>query len=784
MAIGTALVQPQRFQRASNQATENAFIDDFVNLAMRLLLDPEQAQPILQALEQAFDAMVQHFVNQDGIDLDNALTRLRAWMQPVLKALDTFQDNLSGIEDADDVLDVLADLVTALAQVASNLTIAELRQHITELLDILESELGLTLAYLEEQVRMLIDDIIDTLRQLPPEPSPEARATRQAVISFLGRVQRLIRQGFQLPPLNADQIASTVLDLLRRYGLDQFAAKGADIATTVRDFVTTSRTLIDLGGVAAFGPGSVGAAQAPGFGDEYRWYASWLLKDKTRSGITFAFLSGLPGFPGDDVWRTEDGRQLVQRNVRREDVVLHEGENIKWHEAPLFKDTSLEEHYTFTDRLNPDFLEGWTRHTSTWIADVTKFVLHFIGAFEQGDRASNISHASWTFVIGIIEQIIQRPFVSWLNSGFGGPQITRWPLGWFAPLAITLLAATEGRHTQADERKGLNWFTPFLDDGLEALTYDIVANILRDLPLSIFTLINYQESTLPTGETRRPLNGRHLDVLVTLVLVGTNELLLKLVTREDYAHPFTGDAERNVNMWIGLMVFANLAVTSFGVLLGVLVAFILMRATDSSVIAQPFLSFNVRNILLFWLTVFLSKEGDTDSGQYNPQGGAPFSGYPDHETSPYKLPYEQDKSVFCPQGNQGFFSHNKITNDRQVYAYDLALDQDNEILAARAGTVVDFFDWVENDQDVDTSAPPRMDPPTPRDEWPHIDQTMTRNWNFILIRHDVDDSDAAISPQPGSRSQCRRRHGDHLCRLWPWAARQRPRISQTAYGKR
>jgi hypothetical protein len=338
--------------------------------------------------------------------------------------------------------------------------------------------------------------------------------------------------------------------------------------------------------------------------------------------------------------------------------------------------------------------------------------------------------------------------VSWLNSGFKGPQATRWPLGWFAPLAITLLASLEGRHTQADEKKGVNWLILFLDDGLEALTYDIVANLIRDLFLSIFTLINYKESSSPTGETRRPLNGRHLDVLVTLALVGTNAIFMALISREDYAHPFAGDAGRNGRMWGGFMVLLNIIFTSLGVLLAVLVAFVFMRATDVSLFVKPLISQNIRNILTFWLSVFLSKEGDTDSGQYNPQGGTPFSGYPKQQTSPYKLPYEQGKSVFCPQGNQGFISHNKITNDIQVYAYDLALDQDNEILAARAGTVVDFFDWVENDQNVNTPAPPRMDPPTPRDEWPHASQTTITNWNFILIRHDVDDSGAAIPPNP------------------------------------
>ena len=49
------------------------------------------------------------------------------------------------------------------------------------------------------------------------------------------------------------------------------------------------------------------------------------------------------------------------------------------------------------------------------------------------------------------------------------------------------------------------------------------------------------------------------------------------------------------------------------------------------------------------------------------------------------------------QANQGMCSHNFVAGNL-VYSYDFSLDEDDVILAARPGTVVDFFDWVPNDK--------------------------------------------------------------------------------------
>ena len=96
----------------------------------------------------------------------------------------------------------------------------------------------------------------------------------------------------------------------------------------------------------------------------------------------------------------------------------------------------------------------------------------------------------------------------------------------------------------------------------------------------------------------------------------------------------------------------------------------------------------------YWL--YLQQEGHTSGGTFNPAGPSDFKGYPKPSSaSPYKLPYDSAASGRCyvGQANEGLFSHN-FNNVDQIYAYDFSLDKNDEILAARPGTVVAFVESV------------------------------------------------------------------------------------------
>ena len=175
----------------------------------------------------------------------------------------------------------------------------------------------------------------------------------------------------------------------------------------------------------------------------------------------------------------------------------------------------------------------------------------------------------------------------------------------------------------------------------------------------------------------------------------------------------------------------------FAGFVGTLIAEITAWAEDWALLGWTMLKSIPKVFLQFWLAVYSLREGDTDDGKFNPLGRA-FVGYPSKKTggadtpSPYLLPYEAGSMLYAGQANQGFFSHNPRANgihtpaDRdtmQSYGYDFGFDQGVEVLASRPGTVVDFRETIADNDD-------------------------TGDWNFIRIRHDVDDAGNPIPPDP------------------------------------
>ena len=89
------------------------------------------------------------------------------------------------------------------------------------------------------------------------------------------------------------------------------------------------------------------------------------------------------------------------------------------------------------------------------------------------------------------------------------------------------------------------------------------------------------------------------------------------------------------------------------------------------------------------------------------------------------------------QSNQGLFSHQALGWASQVYAYDFAHDFGENITASRAGTVVDYFDWVADDINPDATQLAAARKAAKDSGLLVPTQTKSRSWNFIIIKHDV-----------------------------------------------
>jgi murein DD-endopeptidase MepM/ murein hydrolase activator NlpD len=527
------------------------------------------------------------------------------------------------------------------------------------------------------------------------------------------------------------------------------------------------------------------AAAAPPRSDDgqYCWYASWLyatrfqgLGGEPDGGM--AFLQTLcPGYPEDEVWLSSDRKTLVLRRAHGDDEVLHRADTpFDWHQAPQFSGTaparpnrgSDHAEYFVFPRIGAPFLETWAQLTAV-LADAAAGLWHLVDmGTSPREYACNIPLWLWNWGRAVTASAGKAPLPSLIAQkagwGMGGKYL-------FSPLLAMLtviLGALEGHHSKTNSSKNvfLQYLTMLGGDALNAFTIHTVTQAVRGLSLSLFTLVNYEGPAQKPehGPDPRPSNWDMAGPVIGLVNTLIGMLVFKLVRREDHGLPIGGNATPFL-LWFFLGAPFGAFVGGF---CGTLIGWAVSRTVTPAQLWKEPVKAAVIGLLSFLVQLYLAKEGDTDDGRYNPtldpQGNAngrqPFAGYAEAGNSPYRLPLAAGGTTFVGQANQGFFSHMRYGFVVQVYAYDFAHDFQDEVLAVRDGTVVDWFDFYPDDTELDLSGNTPADTATGQAA-ANAGQTagligagqsgfdsllaagtgsssanLTGNWNFVLIRHD------------------------------------------------
>lgn len=746
MCLGNVLLQPQRLQRSldADLTLDTQLIDDLLRLAGRLAFNPAASRDIFLGLQELIDDWGNEILGAVEGGLEKAGARIRAYFAGSFAQLEAFLSSGFSLDSADDFFDLLAKALDFLVNLAKKLTINQLRAHMTELLAIMEQELGLTGDFLERQVWRLIDGLISRLRELGRSLAGEARAICFQAARLLKKVRTLFYGKFAFPRFNADRMATDLLALIRKYGYGLFMDEVVCMLDKVRAFYTAGRSLVDLTGSVVFDPGSLGAAKGPDFGDKYAWYASWLMADKTRPWY-WGLWDWLPAFPPDEVWLADGGKQLVLRNVARDDKLLHEGAApINWYDAPNFKKqpAAPEGNWTFK-RVEAQTMEDIASYMS-WVSDLVRFLV-FTLSLEDGNIAGSFFQCVWTIINAAYKGATKNPMMTHLNSGAVKNQMFRWLWTPFIPLGFSFLTALEGRHTEADKDAGKVYMILWADDLIDALSVNMAIDWLRDITLTIITQLNYDGPAYPEKEADAPMNLKYVEAFQTVTDFFFNWLLIKLMDRDLYTHPDTDDEidGRQVEIWFGWGLLGGLMTNLVSTMLANGLGIAFSQASSKQLFLKNMGKGALKTVLSFWLMIWINMyfngEGSTAGGEYFPEN-IEFKGYPDNENSPYLLPYRKDTTEFVGQGNQGMWSHYRKRELKdgnvQTYAYDFSMDQGTPILAARAGTVVDYFDWVPDDlKDTFVDDPDGVAPGT----------TETKA-NFVLIRHDAHDPDHDKGP--------------------------------------
>lgn len=763
MSIGSILLQPQTLQRYSRVEYSASFGDESLAVVQQLIIQPEILEPLLAELKPVWAVYGREVLAGFEQNLEQGRQALEELIEPCLTFLNQLVEDAGDLETVGDVLDFVLAIVDKLVEIIVAFNINDIRALVQRVMNILTNDFGLSIELLVQTFTGFIDRTLTVIETVPADLDDDARTARLTLAGLLRRLKTDVLTRMPDLRVSADTIASQIMRALRENGIDTWVEKAQCLAEKIRAAAGAGTRTIEVARAAG---GSVGAQYVDPIrtGSQYCWYASWLYASRRRDfdGKLADFI--VPLFPTDEVWVSEDGKKLILRRVyntsentdatKDKDEVLYESDApINWYDAPQFKPSGgdVKERFTFTEALSPQFLENWTRAMSTLVY-LSKSVSHFVNfAVEPKSYGPNIPAWLWNLTRVVADNAVEAPFPSWLRDQMGlsiGHKTWINMIGTWVPV---LAGSAEGHHDDAHGMsKFLYWITLLGDDVLEAFSFHIVPTLIHEGFLSIFTLINYQGPTsMPAGRERdRPANLEYVYPISNAMLLFSNWILVKCIyPRRDYSYPFEPD---NVGTYMAWQWGAAPVAGGLSGMLSGFIAWAFSRAVDVQTMGTQFAIGLFKGWGTFIVSHYFFCEGDTDGGKYNPTGDA-FDGYPDAATSPYRLPYERGMAKFMGQGNQGFFSHFRQFDGSglpQIYAYDFAHDLRDEILAVRDGTVVDFFDWIEDN--IEPNADQQNDAANEAAAFAGFvssgdvigagtanqDQTDSDSWNFIMIRND------------------------------------------------
>ncbi|MDX1696384.1 MAG: M23 family metallopeptidase, partial [Ketobacteraceae bacterium] len=594
-------------------------------------------------------------------------------------------DFTSGVE-------FVADKFVTLMDKIANLSINDIRTLLDQLLGILENKFGFSLDTMVLRCWALFDTVIAGVRQIPADADREDRELRLATASLLGRSKRELQQVVSVPAYTNNDLANTIMSVLRENGLEGWIQDANQIADAIKNVLLAADSIGDLLQLAG---DSVGAAKASESGDSYCWYASWVLQSRRRN-FGEMLLNYLILNPSDEVWVTADKTQVVWRTVYGDDVVLHEGADVSWTDAQMFS-TETGAEYVLFEHIPADTLEFLAQLTYV-LAEFGKCIWNVVDATETGDHATATTHAIWNVFNTGFAGLGQKPFISYLVQAAGWGQGHQGWMNMIFPLVGTLLPSLEGRQTEADEAKFAFWAILAADDVLERFGHHALLFMARDVLLATFTLINNIDGA-QGNDSSHPVNKEYTAAWAGVGGYVSQIIFLKyFYNREDYKYPVNGF----------LWSFAGALAGLCGGLVGTCLSSALATAFSTKDFFIDLGVETLKGFALFYINAYSWVENDTDGGKYT-RGSNRFNGYPDKSDSPYKLPYAAGETKMCVQGNMGMWSH--FPSDNQIYAVDFGFDQAELVRAVRPGTVVGYHESVDND-------------------------THNSGWNYIIVRHD------------------------------------------------
>jgi hypothetical protein len=660
MALENVLIRPNILNRSlvsGDDLLADMFFELFGRVFRDTMMNGSARTKIVNALEHVIAELIAEIKGKMG----QLQTAVQAWLGPLTSAFEGIKDKASSGGPAV-MLQILIGLAEWVEQALENSDTAHLEAKLLELVDIVEKTLGLTVARLSGLFATVVDRVVDDLTQAYLAGNNGSVATNEFMI---GTYLRRIYDGLsaKLPGLNLN------FDLKRlvHEAMGKFAETGWDgMVTQIREFIRRIREFVDQGTglvTTLIGGGSVTVTIDP---DPVSWYLSWYKGEVI--GVVDRF----------DLAAEADAAEIR------------------------------------FDTFSANFLEHWA-HVSSILMDTAESILHF-ASIERGDISANVINGVLQLTKSMITIAIHdKNDADWVKAY---KFIGNWWGEYVGPFGLSFLTAFEGAFVSGPRPGGCARFifysTLLGKDVVEMLMYANWTKLVNDAFLSLFTLINADKTASP-GST----NQDRVEGFAFLIGDITEWLFTLPFGWVNYGFPLSSGCGIFLARW-GVGLLSGMGGSLIGALIG---AGIAGEWASGGTYGNIVWKSAITSLLKFPIYDYFVWDGRTDVGKRGrlPSGQhdlATFEGYPPNEESPYFLPYKKDDSFQCAQGNQGFWSHNAITNN--YYAVDFAMDHSMEVLASRGGTVSEYRDYITNHSTV--------------------------TGNFVRIRHD--DPTESILPNP------------------------------------
>jgi hypothetical protein len=655
MSLGTALLRPQALTDPPVAPRVDA-IDAARDLVVGLARDLASGGAGWAIVERELTAGVEQLRGLIEPNVDAAAVHVSDLIDPVVRAVSDSIGGAAGALTPETIASAGTGLIRTTANVLQALQPAQLSGFLGNVFDILEDDLGLSQDNVTSCFSGTLDRIVTGLqRDMVAGASDPAAADRYALGAAIDEVRATASEGSPLPTLSKDTVVPAIVHAMESSGL----------SATLADFGTRLGRIADalepLGSLESLAQTLAQAADPHG-----------VQPQDVRPPVP-GLPVGLPKASNDTFWYATwySGH-----------VVTGTGDPGAASELAGVK---------FGGTFDAATMEAIAHH-SRWVAALLEGSMHAL-SFERGDVASNLLNLLWRLTEGGLAGFADYEMpasIRWiLGSGLtvaGGLEGGRWN----DSFGLTLMLADVG-----EAQLYARWVWLLREGLLSALTLangnpdriEGLAHVCGELGSFLFPAIlavsdpgNYG---IPDGGGSWPRV-----ILYALLLAPVITLAFTFIGGAVFGRILSGsvDPRKVARLALKERMFGGVHGGSAGnVAIGI-------WTLIASIVSYP-LDFST-----YW---FLLNESKTDGGHLSGRDSSnneiKAAGYPsDFAHSPYKLPWAHGRTVQCPQGNHGLWSHTPFSNRCELYAYDFGLDHGTEALAMRSGTVWDFREGADD----------------------------------------------------------------------------------------